>query len=642
MGRFFDRMKTETLPKRGVQSLMITIPNYKVSEASAVYGDYGAEKVAFQLNVNPADVLGAIAGGYASNATYNKKKDQAEQAQQQSQKIENDSYSQIQNLMQNLKIVFTPINVIFSVNGQVFDIIQASEMNAYMKQAFVQKDDDYFRNILMNKINMELQMAEQAFSQRLLSAGGYGEQAKEASYADKQEALTKIAEEQFDSMVKTASTGLEEINLSIDPSFDSLRPFDKSEVFFRPSEFKKVANIFEALGHHGESHTPSQDVGIHRFNSEINVGFLPDRVVFLWNGQLVDQLSLLHMNEEGYEAFRNRDKEFFINLFKKNTVEVDKEVHHPSSESTPPPAPTEEEDRPKSAAVIEVEDDEEYVPESSNTDIFQATDIHPVIYDMVLTDRYGNWSRFEVEALMKQIEVDFKLENGIAENPFNKICALHAILHPDSAMFFAPFTFEKFMRAMNSKVVFFEDWQGNLSLEDILFGLDIAKAYCGEEVFWQMNDDVPAYVSEELMNVGIRFVNKNLYDVSNPSEKIFFDEVNGYLARKWKDFDAQGIVEEDEIEQHHVLTEQIAEIGNEVINDHLDDIDMSNPYVSVQSAIRENGLVDSIDFEYRGAVLSMAKESAVMNLMAALFLDFKHRELVSTEGRLKEEGVIRG
>lgn len=633
---------------------MITIPNYKVSEASAVYGDYGAQKVAFTINVNPADVLGAIAGGYTSNTIYNKKKDQAEQAQQQSQKIENDSYAQIQNLMQNLKIVFTPINVIFSVNGQVFDIIQASEMNPYMKQAFLQKDGDYFRNLLMNKINMELQMAEKAFSQRLLTAGGYGEQAKEANYTDRQEALFKVAEEQFDSMVKTASSGLEGINLSINPSFDSLRPFDKSEVFFRPNEFKKVAGIFGVLGHH--ENPGQQDVGLHRFNSEINVGFLPDRVVFLWNGQLVDQLSLLHMNEQGYEAFRNRDKEFFINLFKKNTIDTDKELHKPigidPDDLNPEDAEKIRGNRPKgrnlaepeeekTAAIIEevIEDD---IPETSNTDIFQNPDIHPVVYDMVLTDRYGNWSRFETEALLKQIEIDFKLEHGIAENPFNKICSLQSILHPDSAVFFAPFSFEKFIRAMNSKSVYFEDFQGNLLLEEILFGLEIAKTYCGEEIFWQMNENVAAYVSEELMKSQIRHVNKNLYDASNPAEKSFFDDVNGYLMRKWKEYDAKGIFNDDEIDQHHILTEQIVEIANEVIDDYLDEIDMNDPYVSVTNIIVDNNLLESVDSEYKRAIRNMVKGQVVEQLLSALFLDYKNRELVHTEGDLKEEGVIRG
>lgn len=623
---------------------MIKIPNYKVSEASAVYGDYGAQKVAFQINVNPADVLGAIAGGYASNTVYNKKQQQAQEQQQAQQKIENDSYSQIQDLMQNLKIVFTPINVIYSVNGQVFDIVQASEMNPYMKQAFLQKDADYFRNLLMNKINMELQMAEQAFSQRLLSAGGYGNQAKEASYTDKQEALSKIAEEQFDEMVKTASTGLEGIDLSIDPSFDSLRPFDKSEIFFRPNEFKKVASIFDVLGHH--NNPQSQDIDLHRFNSEINVGFLPDRVVFLWNGQLVDQLSLLHMNEQGYEAFRNRDKEFFINLFKKHNIELNKELHEsPNPEHTPDPEPVHEEEIPKSAAVIEevVEEDFDDIPESSNTDIFQEPDIHPVVYDMVLTDRYGNWTRFELEALMKQIEVDFKLENGIAENPFNKIGALYATLHPDSAMFYAPFSFEKFMRAMNSKSVTLEEFQGNLTLEEIIFGLEIAKTYVGDEVFWQMNDDVPVYVSEELMQNQIRSVSDRLYDKSNPSEKIFFDEVNGYLTRKWKDFDSQGILDIDDLDHHHMLTEQIPEISKEVIDNHLDEIDIRNPYISVEQVIEANDLMDVVGaYEYKQPIRNMVKENVVNNLMAALFLEMKHRELVQTQVRLKEEGVIRG
>jgi hypothetical protein len=624
---------------------MITIPNYKISQASSVYGDYGVQKVAFTLNVNPADVMGSIAGGYAATSVYNKKKDAQLEKSMKKQNIENGSYSQIQSLLQNLKIVFTPINVIYSVNGQVFDIVQAMEMNPYMKQAFLKKDADYFRNLLMNKINMELQLAEQAFSQRLLTAGGYGEQVKESSYAEKQECFIKIAEEQFDSMVKTASVGLDDKVLQIDPSFDCLRPFSKSEIFFKPNEFTKVAGIFDMF----DQKNDTEDVSIHRLNNEVNIGFLPDRVVFLWNGQLVEQMSILQMNESGYQAFLKKDKEFFINLFKQHTIQTDKILRQPQSpEPEANMTPKMENDPfPKEAASLEdIVDDiqQEYFPviERLSINPFADPDIHPIAYDAILTKQYGNWANHEFEALIKQIEVDFKLTDGVHEIPLTKLGLLHAVSNSEHSMFLAPFTFEKFIRGMNSKTVLFENFQGNISFEELLFGIEIAKSYCGEEVFWQFHENIAPYVSEELMNNQIRFVSSQVYDETNPSEKDFFDAVNGYLSRKWREVDAQRIIDADKLDLHHSLTHIIIEATDHILKNRAEEINIEDPYQSVEHIIESNDYLDSVDEEFKLPIKNMVKGNIVATLMSALFLEYKHRELEYTIQKLKEEGVIRG
>lgn len=643
---------------------MIRIPEYKVTQADRVYAEM-IDKVAFNVPIDPAAVLGSIAGGYAANSVYNKKQEEHQQNQNAERRIENNTYSQVEAIMKDLKIVFTPINVVYSVNGQVFEIIKTDEMTPYMKQAFLQRDGNYFRDILMNKINMELQLAEQAFSQRLLAAGGYNQEAKEASFVANQEYLIKLAEDQFESLCKTASDKAGTLNIEV--NFDNLRPFSSSDVFFRTSTMPKVASMFDGLFDNGIS----EDVGVHRLNSEVNVGFLPDRVVYTWNGQLIEQLSLLHMNEEGYEAFRRKDKPFFINVFQEHAKKVSE-----SFGQEPAPVIPEEEAGPeinKEAGfneesfgklfdllggskltidkqadsledIIEELVEEEFpVIERDNLNIFTDSDIHPVAYDRVLSEKYSaNWARHELESIFKQIELDFNLEEGLAENPLNKISLLHAVSNPDHSMYLAPLTFEKFIRGVNSKSIVFEQFQGNLTFEEILFGLEVAKSYDGDEVFLQFHDNIAAYISEELMNDNIRFVSAQVFDESNPSEKIFFESVNGYLMRKWKEKDAQGLNEEDALDRQYTMALQIVEISDEILKSYAEQLEVDDPYTSVDTILDKYDFLSPIESDFKQGVRNTVKSNVAEHLLAALFVEYKQNELEYTFQKLEEAGVLRG
>ena len=183
------------------------------------------------------------------------------------------------------------------------------------------------------------------------------------------------------------------------------------------------------------------------------VGFLPDRVVYTWNGQIVEQMTLLQMNEDGYKAFREKNREFFIEFFKKHTTDLVKEFASKDKRSIPDSKPQSDEtptfstfiddsnELDKDAASLEdiVDDivEEEYpVIERDSLNIFQDPDIHPVAYDVVLTDRYGDdWAHHEMEALIKQLEIDFELRDGISEIPLNKINILHTLASADHSMY---------------------------------------------------------------------------------------------------------------------------------------------------------------------------------------------------------------
>ncbi|MGE7305837.1 hypothetical protein ACQKJG_18610 [Priestia megaterium] len=650
---------------------MITIPEYKTTQASRVYGDF-TEKVAFNVSIDPTSVLSSIAGGYAATHVYNKKrgqyldKKQAQAQQEEKQNtIEKNPYSQVEDVLKNLKIVFTPINVLYTLNGQAFDIIQADEMTPQMKQAFVKQDGDYFRNLLVNKMNMEIQLAEKALMQRLIAANGYGEY-KEATFSAKQDLLTKVAEEEFEPMVKTASEGLEGRKLNIPVNFNDLRPFNKSAVLLDPRQVEKVAGVFDLFQGDDE-----QQISVDRLNNEINVGFLPDRVVYLWNGQLIEQLTLLHMNEEGYEAFKNQDKEFFIDFFRKHTKELSAKLQdenesfeqQASFKNTEPGnlwiggtsdshgemqvEDMEEDEVDKEAAALEdivddIVEDEFPVIERDDINVFEDADIHPLVYDRLLTSRYGKkWSNYETEALLKQLELDFDLKEGLSDNPLNKISILRAISSPEHAMYQTPLTFEKFMRGMNSKSVLFDTFQGNLAFEEIVFGLEVAKAYDGDEVFLEFHDKIAPYVSEELMNANVRFVSQQLFDEDNPSEKEFYDRVNSFLMRKWKERDASGLTDDKQIETQHIMTEQITEIVDDIISNYAEQLEPDNPYVTTENIINKYNLTSMIPQDNVKGVINMVKETVVAHLMTAIFVEYKHQEFDYLTDKLEKEGVIR-
>lgn len=626
---------------------MISIPNVEVKEASRVYGDM-VEKVAFNVAIDPASVLGAMAGGYVANRIQNKAMAERAEADQerlrQQHTIENGYYSQVSNVLANLKIVFTPINVIYSVGGQVFEILSVNEMTPDMKRAFLQQDAGYFRDLLVNKMNMELQLAEQAFSRMLLSNQGVNQ----ASFQEQQAALLDIDEDTF-GLLKTAAEQTD-IILHIPVNFDALRPFDHSQLFFNPREFSKVAGIFDYFSHKDDDVLTMDDL-----EKQVNVGFLPDRVVFLHNGQLLEQLPVLFMNQEGYDAFRRQDKQFFLNFFKHKAHDIaagvakdvaddaaghigkEGEVAEESEEHIAASEPEEQTAASLEEVVTHLGSLRTFSPlERAHINFFRDADIHPLLYDKILSDKYGDdWATHELEALLKQVEIDFHLDKGLGQSAIDKIGMIYAAKSEDSSVFLTPLTFEKFMRAMNNKDVDFSDFQGNLEFEEVLFGFDIAKALRGDDVYDESHTTVSQYVSEEFFNDTMRFVSDQVYDENNVSERAFYDMVNGYLARKWKSFDAHGLTG-DAAALHHRITDLIVSIGDTVLQEFVDRISMSDVYGSVAKLIDSEGFLKPIQEEFREFVRNALIRNVSRHVSAALYLELKRQELVLLNSRWEE------
>lgn len=615
---------------------MLQIPTFIVKKADRIWGDT-IEKVAFNVNIDPASILGAIGGSYAATRVHNNIQTEKQEELASQQTLEGDHYSQVGAILSNLKIVFTPINVVYSVNNQVFDIIDAGEMTPHMRSAFMKKDANFFRDILVNKMNMEMQLAEQAFAKRLLAKN---HQFKEASFVERQEYLLKVSKDEFIELEKTASDGLDRIgNISIPVNFDSLRPFSRSSDFFNPNEFQKVAGLFDYF-----KRNQTESLKLNQVKSQVKVGFLPDRVIFLHNGQLIQQISLLNMNEEGYEAFRNKDKNFFLNFFYNKSEEIadDIALKAKHDDLQDKEAKVEPEGQEKTADTLEevVENTILSPYEKSSINIFEDSDVHPIVYEKILSDKYGdNWSDFELEAIIKQIELDFKVEKGIFDIPLNKISIFHTIASEKHTMFMNSFSFEKFIRAMNSKDIVFGEFQGNLTFEEIAFGLEVAKVFNGDDVFLEFHHTVAEYVSEELFRDNIRFVSDQVFDETNLFEKDFFDSVNGLLMRKWKEKDTQSMTDENERQEKKRLTEMITTISDNVLKEYVEEIDIADVFRSTTQLINKYQYLSNIKPDMRKSVESIVTETVVRHIGLAFFLEGKRQELKTTLAMIEEKGV---
>lgn len=601
---------------------LITIDKFELKNASRVYAEL-TEKVAFQVNVDPATVTGAIAGSYIATKKYQSEKENAEPKPS----IENGSYKQVQDLLNNLKIVFTPINVIFSVNGQVFEIIKVNEMSPTMREAFVKKNGEYFKQLLMNKINMELQMAEQVFSQNLLQANGAA-QLKEAGYVTQQSQLLGIEEGTFEKVASDMSEKLAGFDsLEIPLNFDSLRPFER--YIPEMDAIEKVAGIFDYFK---RDQADALDLGDLKAN--VKIGFLPDRVVFLYQGQLLEQMSVMQMDEPSYEAFQAKDKNYFFDIFNekaKETSDLNGALYRKEQKET-----TE-----KTAASLEevVEELTEELPDKGDIKLFEDGNVHPLVYDRVLSNKYGkNWVDFELEAILKQIEVDFKLEKGLSSISLQKIAMLHAMSSTNSSVFDTAFLFEKFVRIMSNKEVYFEEFQGNVAFEEIMFGLEIAQAYLDDDVYLDFPITIAEYVAEELYQDDIRFVSDQLYDETKEGEREFFKTVNGYLMRKWKDLDSKNIEEEDVINLHHRFTESIVTCADKVVRNFAEYIADGGDFIgNIKKILNDQHIIDLAPESKRDVVLNVASETVRRQFFGAMYLELKRDDFEATMLKLEAD-----
>lgn len=495
---------------------MFEILNVTVADASRAFGEVaGLSKKAFEVNIDPTTVLGALTGGYVAKRHYDKRvlDQQVRQMRQEQHKggIEDDTYAQMHQLVSNLKVTFTPINVIYSVGGQTFEIIRVDEMTPMMKKAFSEKDALFFRDLLIRKMDMEMQLVQQSLANHLLKTqaqprAGFQQTARLMQEAEA-EFLEKRASEIDDSI---KNVGMLRYTLSL----DGVRPFRSHEFFTDPARLTKVASLFDA-----------SYLNAYQMQKDLEVGFLPDRVVYLLDGQMVEQLPTVSMNLAGIQAFQKRDRQFFLDFYARTAQAQE----------------VEDANLDKSAKAIDevVEDNLEQTlvvtPIRNSFRYFEDADIHPLFYSNVLEAAYPGWVDLALEAVISQIETDFKTK--VSQVAFDKIAFVQTLQKEDQTVFMSAFTFEKFARAMVGKVVDFTMWQGGLELADVVFANEIGAILTDGENFVAFDDDVIEYTVNQVTDEGVRFMMPLVYTEDSEEEKDYYTILNGLLARLWNEAD---------------------------------------------------------------------------------------------------------
>lgn len=179
---------------------MFEINEFLTKEASSAYGEVAhLDKQAFEVNIDPASLVGAMTGGYVAKRHYDKQQSKRQEMDRRRELAEpkglqEQAEPQMRQMIQQLKIVFTPINVVYLVNGTTVEIIRTNEMSPKMKEAFGRKDPEFFRNLLMNKMHMEIQLAQQAMMQSMLASHGH---VKQASMVNLSDVLDRVFEEKL-------------------------------------------------------------------------------------------------------------------------------------------------------------------------------------------------------------------------------------------------------------------------------------------------------------------------------------------------------------------------------------------------------------------------------------------------------------
>ena len=438
--------------------------------------DRGERK--FGIRTAPATIVGAVlgAGFGASKAKKNMAKRQ--QASFANQFVPEDAlgtgpYKQIQNMAHNLRVIFTPISVIYVVRDGTaeitLDTVEVSSMTPDMKEAWEAKDHQYFKNLMLNKMYSEVQMVEQAFAKRLLEQhfGIQAEMGKKASDEGDIDFFTDLETDYYVSRMRDTfssdSPVIQKMASMIIQHFSNEEDILIEASLPRPIE-KCGGLIHGTLSTFGFQPRKEEVDGLQgsylnprHLARNVQVGYLPDRVIFTVHGRLVSTLPVISMNEDGFASFQDQDDQFFRDFF---NTEVKKGAA-----------------RLKKSAGLNFSFMEKEASESKVEDLFYAPGVHPAIYFLLLTSRFGyEWVDTSNPALMVMIEKEFALSRPLSDAVLNKILSVKAV-NNTRTVYENVRAFEKIIRAFNDKPIdFLEAESEDVNLFDLVFGLEVINA----------------------------------------------------------------------------------------------------------------------------------------------------------------------
>ena len=504
------------------------------------------DKVAFDINMTPGTMIGSLTGALIANKRMKEDILKKQFNDDATRNLEGNYYTQVQNIVENLKVIFTPFGTVYVVKSKgreiTIETIQTEEMNRDMYAAWQHKDYNYFKNLLINKMHSDIQLVEQNFAKKLLERqmgvkngimSRFGKQASEedTDFEDltMPEFISQVSEARDFYSKQTPQT--EKIAGFLIDSSDSIE-FRISWGLERP--FDKYAGVADHLGFLGLKDNTSDIKSLQKgfldhgyLSDKVKVGFMPDRVLFMVDNKVVSTLPVIQMNEDAFIHFEKQDKMFFVNMFNK---ESKKGIMRMQGKIPP------------NSKLADFSISEKRASYNGIASIFERQDIHPIIYFIVLTRQYGGeWMTFEPYALIKIIEDDFGLSEGIDDIALNKVLSIQ-VANNSKAIYEQSHAFEKVIRAFNDKPVDFLVREiDDIDIEDIAFAINVLfDVTPHKDIYDNFSDNVLSHIVEILC--------RNEYRVFSPEQMIeaplknkFVGLINLSLLNAFDSVDTKGI-----------------------------------------------------------------------------------------------------
>ena len=534
------KAKTKSLPF-GSMSIDTNFKDSFLSENPDIRKCTEEEKLAFSLGISPGAVFGALLGaGVASKAGRKASLEYQDRLRIMNTKpqkkkypsIQSGYYSQAQNLAKNLRVVFTPVSAVYLVKNGTNDVaietIDVEKMDNVMHNAWENKNQDFFKNMLLNKMMMEVNLAEKIFAKNMIAnqqilsdniakrAGiakkaSFGAEDDLCGYID---AVLKMREyyEDSESHQKVAAV-LEQMT---DMNKDAI--VVKPELGNEPEKYAALGKVKDVFGINANtSKIRSLKKRLENpayLKRHLQIGFFPDRVSFIVDNTLITTLSVFDMNHKGFNAFKSQDQKYFKRLFNRTIKSTGKKEGM---------AKTAEEVNPIQKLIN--------IPRAT---AFRMNEIHPYVYDRILSRKYGKeWNNNELSVLIKRIEMDFKLnETGIPDIPLNKVMSAYTLLSNDTInAFTSSLAFEKIARSFNDLPIDFLTAESEgLGIGEIAFALECYNSILmdrGVDAYELFSDEVTLYIADVLLDKDIVI----LYpDLKNQTDA--YIEFYGDLNRK--------------------------------------------------------------------------------------------------------------
>ncbi|MGL5715929.1 MAG: hypothetical protein ACRCX2_23135 [Paraclostridium sp.] len=529
--------------------------------------------------------------------------------------LEGDYYKQVQNVAKNLRVIFTPMGAVFVLDnkGQAFslDTIEISEMDEASKEAWKAKDEGFFKRMMILKMYSDMQAAEQKFSKIFLEkqAGITKKASSEDMFNECPEfEILAMAISSKDMYEKIGQENRDKIGLAIGDIMERYAG-DEAIALKLDRPICKYASLKKDIaGCLGVSSTDSKSSkelarklsNPYYVSRNIEIGFLPDRVVFLVDNILVSTMHVSDMDEQKFDNFKNENKKFFKSIFMNQCKQ----------------------NMSKTAS----EDNEDTLSEAINynlNEIFFKSDIHPVVYYLVLTNKYGfEWLKYDLSILEKIIRTGFGLDDDINIIAMDKIMAIHTANNSEN-VYKNAYCFEKITLSLCEKPVDFSTTTPELlNIDNIIYAIDVLDRVTPlDDIYDNFSPEVLSYICKVLSSNDIYIYNPSSI-MSSPTEPAFNEMINEFLLRSMK---RKMTKHADKLSERKRIEDKVEYIANtsesilKSIRRNLDSIDSSGLSKTIDLFVSKAGVKKDLS--------RMVKDQVMINLLVDTSLEDANNKL---------------